>query len=168
MVGSQYFLLSNVLNMVMENDLKRWMKLCEANTHLPRKFWLNPKTGELDPCSDHARDVLSMGLPGTAEWEEHLSQYADDDEEYEDAVDQNQSGLLELAMKNGWVRGGIENVPFLHHPDKRLVRAAATILRDIYGQERIFIETGDFQGDLEGYNLDRFIKSGRFPSSFTP
>lgn len=123
----------------MENELKRWMRLCEAMTaHLPRKFWLNPKTGQMDACSDHVSDVLSMDLPEIDEWKEHLSQYENDEDEYEDAIDQNQSELLELAMKHGWVRGGIDNVPFLHNPDKRLVRAAAKILHDTYGEQSIF------------------------------
>lgn len=146
----------------MINELRHWMMLCEAMPHLPRKFWLNPTTGEMDSVGDHASSVLDMGLPGTTEWEEHLSQYADDDEEYEDAIDQNQSGLLELAMSNGWVRGG--NEPFLHHDDVKLLRAAAQILRDTYGQDRILIELGkDYAHHLEAHELDRFIRSGRLP-----
>jgi hypothetical protein len=146
----------------MANDLRLWMTLCESMPHLPRKFWLNPTTGQLDPCGDHASAVLDMGLPGTKEWEEHLAQYADHEDDYDDAIDQNQSDLLELAMNNGWVRGG--NEPFLYHNDIKLLQKAARILRDTYGEERILIETGGgYAHTLDGHDLDRFIKFGRLP-----
>jgi hypothetical protein len=143
--------------------MREYIRIVESQ-HLPRKFWLNPKTRTLFPCGDHTSAVLSdwqeMGLSQNdiKKMERHLEQYKndDDDEDYEDAVDQNQGTLLDLALNAGWVRGGDD---FLFHPDIKLLRMAARIMYYDYNVTDMSIQLNGEEGwNLYGEDFINFIR----------
>ena len=147
--------------------INRFMKIFEVIARLPNKFWLNPKTSDLVACGDHCCSVLEnkLNLPvnEVQEWIEHLSQYKNNDDEYNSALDENQSDILELAMKYGWVRGGNDGSPFLQSNKMIYLKSAAQYLRDMYNINKLIIECGDgnrvINQTLEGHEIDNFIRS---------
>ncbi len=148
--------------------MRKLIKLIEETSVLPDKFWFNFKTEELVACDDHVSFVLEnwqeLNIPEAEinEWKEHLAQWEDDDEDFQDALAENSSDILELAMKYDWVRCGYSGPDyFAQHLRKPPVQVAAKFMHEMYNVDDVLVEFGRTHRLLSNNDLEIFIKFGR-------
>lgn len=148
------------------------MRLTEIEDYSPpRKFWYHPQGDRVvEVYDEHATDLFElgdeMGLPA-----DQLKAIQDHVEDFEDwersrALDAMEGDLLDLALDNGWVRGGCETEIYLHAADRTALRKAVDYFNDMYPDycDPMAVNlNGVWDGWLSGRELQRFVRSGRFP-----